>query len=156
MMLMCFANEKQAIDAWNDLEPLHLDPEIIPHDAMTKNGKSTCWEAMEGWIHDYHKKTWMGSVEFEWKARYEIKGWLIYRLKLRTNNLSEINNFIMALLMGKHPRWWPWYICLQQLSALAHIRWGQLTTWDKPRKQKQKEFIKTELLNGLWDKLDSG
>ncbi len=62
----------------------------------------------------------------------------------------------MNLLMGKHPKWWPWYMCLQQLSALAHIRWGQLREGDRPRKQKKCEFVKTEVLKKLWDRLDNG
>ncbi len=154
-MLMCFENEEQVIEAWKLLEPLHKDPNIIPPDALIKSKKSTCVVAMHGWIHDYHKATWMGSTNhFGFNGKYKIKQWLIYRLPLRTNNLSEINNFIMALMMGRHPLWWTWYHCLQVLDALAHIRWGQLKRWDRPRKQKESEFIKTETLKQLWDKLD--
>ena len=88
-------------------------------------------------------------------GKHAISTWLIYRRMLRNNNLSEINNNLMSLIVGVHPTYWKWYLSMQVISALAHVRWGQLKTWDRPKKQKEREYIKTQTLNQLWDRLDN-
>ncbi len=98
---------------------------------------------MNDWIQ-YHKSQWMSDV---------LK-WNVSDAKIRNNNLAESQNFVLGLLLGKHPYLFSFVEGLQKKSADTVIRNGQLLANQYTRAQDRDENRKNVELMKLYEKLD--
>ncbi len=76
---------------------------------------------------DYFQTTWMPYNNRKTsKQGYTLKDWNIFKADIRTNDLAEIQNFIIHRQIGSHPDIFDFIVHLQELAVDCDIRMRQL------------------------------
>ncbi len=100
----------------------------------------------------YFENTWMPMKDKETSQQgYSLLDWNVFDAEIRTNDLAEMQNFLMSSAVGVHPDLWDFLTHLQDLSTQCAIRYNQLEDSHTSNQRHADEIKKDFKLQLLWN-----